>query len=103
MVIHHKLGDIELDDGDAGILDAWKFLTVQNQGQWQYAILYGDKLNGVRKSKYLARAVLGLTDPNVEVRYRDGSGLNCHRSNLVTEKRSWKTRKKAKHAISSMV
>jgi len=96
MIIHHNLGDIYLDDEDAVILKSWQFCTVQNQGRWQYAILYGDREGGVRRSKYLSRAVMGVIDPKLEVTYRDGNGLNCSKSNLVVQEKSWITRKKKK-------
>jgi hypothetical protein len=102
MVIHHDLGNIELDDEDVGILESWQFLTVQNQGRWQYAILYSERVCGSRTSKYLSRAVMEVTDPEMEIQYKDKNGLNCKKSNLVVVRKTWLTRKKRKNAKCSI-
>jgi len=97
MIIHHSLGDILLDDKDADILADWQFLTIQDQGRWKYVILYSEREGGVRKSRYLSRAVMGITDPQMEINYKNRNGLDCRRQNLIVAKKTWRTRKK-KHA-----
>lgn len=68
-----------VDDRDAYLAEA-RWCAHRGHKTW-YAIRseYG---GGVRTDIRLHRAVLGVTDPAIEVDHRNGNGLDCRRDNL---------------------
>lgn len=94
MIIEHTTAPIQIDDEDFLILDKWKFLTVQKNKKYQYAILYGERKEGTRPSRYLGREILGVKDITDIVEFLDGNGCNCKKKNMLVRKRKWNRKAK---------
>lgn len=90
--------EIGIDEEDLGIIDEWAYVTVcQMRGRdgmvrYQYPMLFGERdASGHRRCAYLAREIVKPKDGEV-VLYMDGNGLNCHKANLMTDRRRWRNR-----------
>lgn len=65
-----------VDDDMYDHLMQWKWHVVCNDGKWYAA------RKASRKTIYLHREIMGVTDRNIQVDHRDDDGLNCQRYNL---------------------
>jgi hypothetical protein len=103
--------EIKLTRGFVALIDDCDFERVIAAGPWSAAItpetiyaqhMIRDPDTGNRSAEKLGHFLLGLRDPKMTVRYADGNGCHCWRSNLcVVDKPSrWRQEKLNSRAMS---
>ncbi|TAL13964.1 hypothetical protein EPN95_04725 [Patescibacteria group bacterium] len=85
-----------VDDEDADLVEGYKW-TAKKDGNRFYAY----RRVGPRKTLYMHRLLLGLTDPKVDTDHRDGDGLNNRRENLRACTRSENMRNTGKRVTNT--
>jgi hypothetical protein len=72
-----------VDDADFAAVSQykWRALVDKRRGK-VYAVRKAHGSHSTRKSLYLHREILGVTDPTIKVDHRNGDGLDDQRGNL---------------------
>lgn len=70
-----------VDDDDYDRVNSLSWCATSNSGPWVYAV-HSHYEDGVRKTWYMHRFILNVTDPKILVDHTDHNGLNNTRSNI---------------------